>query len=221
MNETLEWVKVFGTLIGGGACGAFINAWFTNRRNRVQNIGQRYKTTKLFSTGQELKDHFKQITFTTVNDASYQYDNICLIDIELKNLGNTDYPEFKLGVNLQHGVAINIKTKGGDRHHEAQSHDNVDFGSPNDSFDIILKPFNRTDTYFISVWSTSIDGETPIPSFSTGHPIKFKELETSSRDNSDLKYGNYPDWLSKIFMGILIIFAMEYILNHFIQKIIK
>ena len=179
MDTKLEWYKIIASLIGGGAIGAIITAIVTSYRNRIQPIGKSLKIETVFAPRKPIKDHLTTITFSGKNE-TFHFDNLYLAQIVIQNEGNMDYTEFNFGLTLPNfGNAVNVKSNTQDRHHVVTFKQNIDFGTPSNIIDCTLKPFNRKDKYYISIYVTCSENKTLHNiDFSSEMPIRFKEIET-------------------------------------------
>lgn len=177
-NSQLELIKIGASLLGGGAIGAIITAFVTNHRNRIQPVGKTLRIETVFSPGKIFKDHLTKITFSGATE-NYHFDNLYIVQMPIVNLGNKDYTEFNFGITLPQGAkAVNIKTKGSDRHHVIEVAQEIDFNTPKDIIDFTLKPFNRNDIYHVSLFITCLNNNNNLEniSFSSDMAVKFKEI---------------------------------------------
>lgn len=150
-----DWLKfvipVLVSLLGGGAVGAVLTNWFTNRRNKIPAIGILQSINCVFAPAISIKP---KITFSA-NGSEFHFENLYIIEIEIQNDGNSDYAEFDLKVTLSSFAKIvYVDCKGQDTSHDITLKNKIDFSSPSTYADFSLNPFNRKNIYYISAYAT-------------------------------------------------------------------
>ena len=179
-NETMEWVKIGASLLGGGAMGAFITTIVANRRNRIQPIGTNSKAVSLFKPADHINDIVSAITLSG-STGEYRYDNLYLVQLELFNMGNKDYDNFKFGLTFKDASIVSLKGYGEDRHHSITLDQSINLDVPSSLADVTLTPFNRRDKYNLTLYVTqTTGGELMNFDISSPLPVKFTSTLTLS-----------------------------------------
>lgn len=160
--------------------GAIITSLVSTYRNRVQPIGRSVEIIPVFQ--KKTSDLTSDAQITIVDDQNeYQFHNLYVARIQLVNRGNQDFSEFTFGLALaDRDQIISTKYHTKDRHHEVVQLSELSLDNPQSELDLILKPFNRNDSY-------SIDLAIVIPPikespgeflFSSPHSIRFTDVSS-------------------------------------------
>ncbi len=153
----IEWFKYGGTilasLIGGGAMGAFINNWLTQKREKekekVPIIGVSQSITCVFATAPVVE---AKITFTS-EGKEFHFDNLYIAEIKILNEANTDYSVFDLKITLPpFAEIVKIDCAGQDASHEIALKTKVAFDAHLSSVDLTLNPLNKKNIYHITAY---------------------------------------------------------------------
>lgn len=113
-------LQLIAIIIFGGVGGAFVNSWFTTRRNRLQPVGKKLESFPIFEKA--LDDSSLHIE-VTISDGKneYKYENLHMCRIELVNQGNQDFKEFEFGVSLSDGdKAVYIEPQRQELYHKIE-----------------------------------------------------------------------------------------------------
>ena len=178
--ENIEYYRLIATLIGGGAAGSIITAFVAAARNRIQPIGHRVEISPVFQ--QTLGDSHLR-TKITMSDGHNElsFDNLFLVDIQIVNKGNRDVKEFRFGVNLSGGDrAVYVIPMAQDRLHKADVATPVNPATPSSEIDLVLKPFNRRDSYALKLYVVVANGKEAPENISlvSDEPIRFIHMPT-------------------------------------------
>lgn len=121
------------------------------------------------------------VTITEKNQ-DFKFDTLYLAKIILANKGNRDFEKFSFGVTLaKNDLAVRAIATSSDRHHELQSAVWPSPASPQNVIDFTTLPFNRGDTYPISIFITTPAGTEPGKvQVSSPEPVKFVDVPTVS-----------------------------------------
>ncbi|MGE5626905.1 MAG: hypothetical protein ACM3X7_02180 [Solirubrobacterales bacterium] len=174
----INYVSVGVSFLAGGAMGAIITQVATSVRNRIQPVGYKCESIPLFRKNLEGST---LITNVTISDegVEYAFENLFVVNIEMINKGNKDFDKFTFGVTLdKEDKIINIEKKHFDKFHDINIIDEVSPKQPLNEVEIILKPFNRKDTYNIRMYVV-IPEKNQQPSelqFSSPHSVKFTSM---------------------------------------------
>jgi hypothetical protein len=155
-----DWLKYGGTilvsLIGGGAMGAVLTNWFTNKRNKIPTIGIQQSISCVFASEISVKP---KITFTT-EGVEFHFENLYIIETQIQNEGNNDYPDFDLKLTLSpFAKLVYVDCKSQDASHEITLKEKIEFASPSMIADLSLNPFNRKNTFHITGYATCEDNK--------------------------------------------------------------
>jgi hypothetical protein len=176
----IQWAQVGVALVAGGAMGAFINAAFAWRRDRLQPIRLRSEEVSLFDS--EAVGTNLVLKATEPDGWTSEFDNMRIVELLLVNDGSKDFAKFTFGVTLPRGdVAVRVVGEGPDRHHKVEM-PAVDWRSTTGEIDFSLAPFNRKDAYTIRIFAFSpllprLGGEVTV---SSAEPVKFVRQSASS-----------------------------------------
>ena len=122
------------------------------------------------------------------------------------NTGNKDIENFDFGITLDTEISIiNVNVKGKDRHHTITYRPEISFNQKSNIIDFNLSPFNRKDTYEITLFLTS-DNNLSIEDvskleFSSTLPVKFIEIDALSKTLLEIMKEGFPPLMNSI--GIL------------------
>ncbi|MEJ5960755.1 hypothetical protein [Pedobacter immunditicola] len=174
LPENYSWVPILASLVGGGACGAFLKQLFDNRRNKIQSITRSIEI-KSFFDAQENQLLNSQLTLKESSQV-FTFSNLYSGTIEIINSGLHDYEEFEFGITCPQNVKlIHVKAVSTDRHHVTEINQLPSLENQISSFDINLKPFNRKDIYKFDILATTTEGQFNAldVTISTSRPIKW------------------------------------------------
>ena len=181
----LKWyiiIIIVLSLLISGAIGAIIHYFFYKYQHRTQPIGRRVDVFPKFEDLQDASCLRTQLKIAYGNK-SYEYDEVTIAQIQLSNQGDRDFDEFKMGITLSDGnTAIYIEAQSPDRQHQVQQITPVNCKNPESEIDLILRPFNRTDTYSLRLLMLS-DEQSEEPEkieFSSPEPVRFVNLPTTT-----------------------------------------
>lgn len=175
--KEINWVQIIIGFVSGGVFGALIKQFFDNRRNRIQPIGYSLEIKSFFDSGDNklikseviLKDEVKE----------YKFSKLFTGTLVVVNSGLSDYSDFTFGITVSGKVkVIQINPTTSDRHHNADFAARPSLGNQINSFDILLKPFNRKDKYTFDFLLTSEDAtitESDLQ-ISSSKPVKWAKL---------------------------------------------
>jgi hypothetical protein len=178
---TQQWIAVIASVIGGGAMGAVITAIATAFRNRVPLVGRRVEITSVFKQSIDGAEIVSTVTITEEGQ-DFKFDTLYLAEINLVNKGNKDFEEFTFGVTLaKNDLAILAVGKSSDRHHQVNATDSPSAAAPRNAIDFAVAPFNRADTYSISLYIVAPAGTEPGDVLvSSREPVKFVDAPSMS-----------------------------------------
>ncbi|MEI9943614.1 MAG: hypothetical protein WDN26_05280 [Chitinophagaceae bacterium] len=154
MSST-DWLKYGSTILvsflSGGAMGAILTNWFTNRRNRIPTIEIQQSISCVFAPVISVKP---KITFSRGGVESH-FENLYIIETQIHNKGNNDYPDFDLKLTLSpFAKIVYLECKGQDTSHEVILKEKIEFASPSMIADLSLTPFNRKNIFHITAYAT-------------------------------------------------------------------
>ena len=178
--DKINWIQIVIGFLGGGAVGALIKQFFDSRRNRIQPIGYSIELKPFYNS----RDTQLVNTQITLNDGTneYNFSNLYTGTIEIVNTGLIDFPIFSFGINLPIGIKfIQSKPTSKDRHHIAELINEPTLANQTNSFDINLKPFNRSDRYVFDVLLTNSNSyiSDDCLNISTSMPVKLTKISTT------------------------------------------
>ncbi len=152
--QDINWIQISIGFLSGGAFGALIKQYFDNRRNRIQPIGRSIEVKSFYDSGENrLIDSQIILTGTT---KEFKFSKLYTGTIELINTGLSDFSEFDFGITCPETIKfIQVKTISTDRHHNAVLTSSPSLENQINSFDIVLKPFNRKDHYKFDILLTT------------------------------------------------------------------
>ena len=150
-----DWLKYGGTILvslfSGGAMGAILSNWFTNKRNKIPTIGILQSISCVFAPAISVKP---KITFTN-GSTEFHFENLYIVETQIRNEGNTDFSNFDLKLTLSpFAKIVYLDCKGQDTSHEAVLKEKIEFASPSMIADLFLNPFNRNNTFHITIYAT-------------------------------------------------------------------
>lgn len=178
----LNWIQIGIGFLGGGAFGALIKQFFDYRRNRIQPIGRNIEI-KSFYDSIENKMLNSQVILTG-GTQEYKFSKLYTGTIKIVNSGLIDYPSFSFGITGNDNIRfIHLKPTTIDRHHMVEIPDLPTLDNQINKFDVVLRPFNRKDTYIFDILATTIDGDLNQNDIqiSSSHPIKWIDLTSTSK----------------------------------------
>lgn len=190
------WVPIVATLLGGGAMGAFIGAYFVYRRNKRQPAVYTKEIIHVFRKNRDFRELDAKLMVkdkTLEGEPERAVDNLSLVRIKVTNKGNQDVGEYTFGVTMKgSNKHLDMRMSPPDRHHEMI----VSFKNPvDDSFanrpDFSLKPFNRGETYGVDIYFTYEEspGEIVLGSSHSMKLVAMKESTKRWRLNNELSFG--------------------------------
>jgi len=140
--DNQEWVRLGGTLVGGGAMGALITAAIGAHRNRIQPVGYRIVSNRILSAEFSKTSLSCKLMLYSGNRTT-TFDNILMSQVLIVNKGNRDMTCFRLGLTMKAAFrAIHIEASTSDRHHVmVEASKPIDFSAPSAEIDVELKPF--------------------------------------------------------------------------------
>lgn len=177
--KDINWVQIIFSLLGGGAFGAFIKQYYDSKKNKVQEIGY-YAYIKSFYDSDNIKLIKSQIVLHA-DDKEYVFSRIFTGSIVIVNTGYIDFSEFTFGLTSDDNAEfIYLIANSADRHHNAQISLHPSLDSHTNSFDAVLKPFNRKDNYRFDFIITSTKSSVPIENIkiSSPHSVAMKLIPT-------------------------------------------
>jgi hypothetical protein len=159
----LDLVKTVGSFATGGLAGAYATHQFTKKRGKVQPVNFRLSVS-FVDIPQVIPGYSSMITVsgstagTSGTATAHHFQHLAIIQLELTNSGNADIPTFNLGINLPEGNGIiSVQYQSPDRYHIAKYSPEVSPVSYSDQLDFVLEPFNRADTYSLTMVANSFD----------------------------------------------------------------
>jgi len=171
------------SLIGGGAFGAIITQLVAVHRNRKLPIGYRSASSKLFAPPFGGASPRFRVAFTPLTGTATELTNVHALRLELINRGIQDKPRMTFGVTLPEGQGIvHAEMLAGDRHHSLKIDGEIRPDFPSNEIDIILEPFNRRDSYILTLYVTipeNIEDVGPL-SLSSTEAVQFERLPRPS-----------------------------------------
>jgi len=186
MSDQLEWAKIAASLVGGGLVGALITNAVTVYRSRIQPVGKRVEITPLFEPGFTGSTLSPVVTVTT-SIATHQFTNLHVLEVQVINRGNRDFPTFSFGVTLTAGdSAVHVDPVTPDRHHIATLVIPITPDSPQSSADFNLKPFNRGDAYTLRIFIVASGTQPGAVSLSSAEPIRFTDVPSLTESLADI-----------------------------------
>jgi len=178
-NNSIEIIKIVASILGGGLAGSILTNIISNRRNKIQPVGYEINVNNIFSSSVLFQSHFTKISLSN-EDETFQFDNLFISEITIKNHGNKDFTDFEFGITLPENIKIvNLKNETPDRHHSNITSPEINFDKQSSYIDCKLSPFNRKDFYKISLLIIEEKSNSITESFedeikfSSKHPIKF------------------------------------------------
>ena len=170
-----DGIKAVAPYLTGGVAGAIVTALITNSRNRIQPVGKRV-TVSSVDIPAIMPGYDSEITLSdSATGSKHHYAGLSTIKLELINSGNKDIESFDVGINLPNGALIlGLQHETPDRYHIVTQTPPISIATPASYVDLILKPFNRNDTYIITL-VVSYTGDDLLNQvfLSKSQPIKF------------------------------------------------
>lgn len=180
--EKISWLQIVIGFFSGGAFGAFIKQYFDNLRNRIQPVGRSIEIKPFYDSYDNILVNSQIIL--TGEESEFKFSKLYTGTIKVVNNGRKDYEEFILGITCPENIKIvYIKPNTIDRHHESQFNEIPKLENQISSFDVILKPFNRNNSYIFDILLTSIDNtdiHAKSISLSSPHSIKWVDIVTAT-----------------------------------------
>lgn len=180
--DNINWIQVGIGFLSGGAFGALIKQFFDNRRNRIQPIGRNIEV-KSFYDSIENKMLNSQVILTGATQ-EHKFSRLYTGTIKIINSGLTDYSSFSFGITGSDNVKfIHLKPTTIDRHHVAEISGLPTLENQVNTFDVVLKPFNRKDIYTFDILATTLNGDLTQNDIqiSSSHPIKWVDVTSTSK----------------------------------------
>jgi hypothetical protein len=167
--DKINWIQIIVGFLGGGAVGAVIKQYFDNAKNKIQQIEYFIHLYPVHFDVQS--DSIKSKLILNNGLAEFEFSNISAGTFEIINKGNQDYSEFNFGLTLDKGnELISFTHSPVDRHHIAEHKKEPSLTQNLNKVDLILKPFNRNDSYSFDVLITS----------KSNHPVSSRNMKVSS-----------------------------------------
>jgi hypothetical protein len=158
----MDWktvAQLAATLMGGGAMGAIITALIQAWRTRIPAIHYTIEQDRIFSKGSE--DAINATATVRHGDKTYDFENVSLVKIRLKNRSMHDYETFAFGISTPPGFQVfQFNSESSDRYHVLGCQQSPTPADPDQHLDFIAMPFNRNDAYTIKLYGEV--GRTPI-----------------------------------------------------------
>jgi len=178
----INWLQVAIGFVGGGATGALIKQYFESRKSRIQPIA---KSIEIKSFYDSLENNIlNSQVILTGEDQEHKFSKLYTGTIKIINSGLIDYPEFSFGITGNDNMKfINVKPTTIDRHHRAEFNDPPSLENQINSFDLVLKPFNRKDVYTFDILVTPLEGDLNEKEIkiSSSHPVKWVDITSTSK----------------------------------------
>lgn len=178
----MKWIQIGIGFLSGGAFGTLIKQFFDNRRNRIQPIGRNIEI-KSFYDSIENKMLNSQVILTGETQ-EHKFSKLYTGTIKIVNSGLTDYSSFSFGITGSDNVRfVHLKPTTIDRHHIAEISGQPTLENQVNTFDIVIKPFNRKDIYTFDILATTLDGDITHNDIqiSSSHAIKWIDLTSTSK----------------------------------------
>lgn len=178
--ESSEILRLVIAVLTGGAAGAIITQATNAYRSRVQPVGYRMLLDPVLRPAPDATNLRAKVTIEQ-DGQQCQFDNLFRLRITITNRGNHDLPEFKFGITADKGdMVIWAEAEGPDRHHTITDLTGVGPMRPCEEVDFCCSPFNRGDTYQISLFmvAPAQRSEPSMPQLSSPVPVKFTEMPT-------------------------------------------
>lgn len=168
-------------MICSGIAGVVLTLSYKAYRSRIPPVGIRVHTIPVFTPEiAELK------TYITVSDGDddFQFHNLFLIELMLRNNGSRDMDSFPCGITLPNGgKAIHVEYTSADRNHRVEFHTQIHPSAPVSEIDCSLVPFNRKDFYLFKMYIIADEIGTRELSdleVSSPKPMKLVKIQTFS-----------------------------------------
>lgn len=187
--QNINWLQVLIGFLSGGAFGAIIKQYFDNRRNRIQPIGHSIEVKSIYDSGENrLID--SQIILTGITK-DFKFSKLYTGTIELINTGLSDFSEFDFGITCPTNIKfIQVKTISTDRHHNAELTSYPSLEHQINSFDVVLKPFNRKDYYKFDILLTTDNSRITEDNIEISSPKPIRWVKLSSTSEAILNIAN-------------------------------
>lgn len=186
-SEWIDLLKYAGTLGAGGLAGAVLNNYLIDKRNRIQKISKSI-TVSYVDVPSIMPGFNASISLSKADEnkevESYSFKRIAIIRLELQNISNKDYDSFAFGIDLPLGTqGIGLQMETPDRYHNIVPKEGVSIDTPRSQFDFKLEPFNRKESYSITiVASTNDENITGKITLSKTHSIVFVDPVSIEKD---------------------------------------
>lgn len=167
-------------VVGGGIVGALITTVLYTYRYQTQPIGHRIDVFPPFDDTLGAACLRTQIVVSD-GQQQYLYKDLQTIQISLSNQGNQDFKEFVFGIRLSDGnTAVYIEAQTSDRQHQVEQLTPPNFSEPKSEIDLVLHPFNRSDSYTLRLLIVGTENSEPLEnvSISSAAAVRFVSLPT-------------------------------------------
>jgi hypothetical protein len=195
MTSTQMWIiGLVVAFLSGGAMGAIIKEIVHSHRNRRQPIAYDKDVIVIFNRLRNFPKLEAKLMVKEHPLGSGDYkevDNLALAQISLTNKGNQDIEKYNFGVTMQESnKVIDVRMLEPDRHHQMTTSFH-DLTTPISQLDFTLEPFNREDTYNVTVYFTYEKAAGPVK-LSSPHPSK---LVPKSNSTIEMAAGGFFEYL--------------------------
>ena len=184
----MEILQLIIVVLSGGAAGAFITIIYNQRKDRIPPINFSIDYNTIFTAEHVYEKHQTSIILSEKSDdgeKNFQFDNLYLAIVKLKNTSRNDFGKFKFGLSLKEDQEIvKIDTVSSDEKHQIKTTPKIDFLKRHSQVDVRLTPFNRKDEYTIKILYTSSQNspiEQRLIRLSTRHPVRLLSEKERNR----------------------------------------
>lgn len=211
LTMEINYPQIIGGILSGSVAASLINKYLDNRKNRKQRIGFESQLATVYQAFD--KGNVSSQISITWQDKEYRFKNLMVARVEFQNKGNQDYPEFDFGLIPTKNIKIIQVTKLlTDRYHHVELIEEPSFETPKDQVDLVLRPFNRKESYVLEILCAS-DNEIGTWEFKpkTTKPINITEIESA------VKGTKFIGTTSKFYVAIFAAFFVGYTVSIFAQ----
>jgi hypothetical protein len=183
------WFALIPGLIGGGAAGVFIKAWFDYSKDKLQPVNYQINRLTLFD-GMLPSSSIKASVTLTTNGTETRIDNLHYLKIGIFNSGKSDIPAFAFHAT----TSADYELVSVDLHQPDAAHKSEVTIAPTPTsrlkdVEITLRPLNRQDSYTVSLYAIAnrLHSDQEALTLSTSHPVKFIPLRDTKQSIDEFR----------------------------------
>lgn len=178
LTNHLTWIIPTAALFTGGLGGALLTTFVSSFRSRLQPVSYVLSTQKLFGdhrpNGELRLSVVARGAVNAMADPEH-FDHLYLVQLDIINVGNRDLEEFSFGITFNDSDRILFsQCFAKDRHHAIIGAPTPSITIPLSQIDFKCRPFNRRDSYSVTLYAAPALGQTDIsePILSTSQSVR-------------------------------------------------